>query len=570
MGLNISKISLLLLLFSFSSCLEDKSSRVGKKFIKDYAFTEPAAEEEKCKDFIKLSLTDNTCFKRCPSGFHEGTQEEIATEADRLLEENNDSTTVEEAIKDKLQEIKGVCFDDIKRPTNAISIVTFCACKENQPDINNNCSADCANRSDKDATVFGTVLPGPEVALNSKLGNLGNWCQAEIGDGQTQPSCTLELQNGSSVQSLKIETTKGSNNFSAVIKDVPLNVTYVATIVESTSQARTKSFNLRRFTPRAETTLNQPLKLMPISVYTCITRTGSVDASGTPYYNNAARIHFYFPQDNRPVALRPGQNFLICHDSVLKGDDDNPLHPRMEESPNHFALWDQSDSRFFDADASGKLDINELLSKRLLEEYNMVREINIFGEFRWPTAPSNPTSSDGQSAGGSTSSGSVAPLLGFYMQPWINSSSGRGYCPGLTEYNGNDSLFKILKEVIGVPTEGLFIGVKEEEILSTTTGAVVPAPPDIMFIRESLLRKIWFYYENNKHYTPNDTTMNQKTIMFYWPADTVNPYVKKSTQKIYTIRSSNDLTGAQNSGGIRTSVRPADKRFGCIPQSANE
>ncbi len=193
-----------------------------------------------------------------------------------------------------------------------------------------------------------------------------------------------------------------------------------------------------------------------------------------------------------------------------------------------------------------------------------MRDVNIFGEFRWPSAPANPSTSDGASAGGAASP-TQAPLLGFFMQPWIDSSTGRGYCPKQAQYNGTDPLFRILKEVVGVDTEGLYIALKEEEILNTSSGTAVPAPQDILFIREGLLRQIWFYYENGQHFTPNDTTANQKTIMFYWPADPVNPYVKKSTQKIYTIRASDSLSAAQNAGALRTSIRPPDKRFGCVP-----
>ncbi len=559
----INFIFCLLSLQFIASCIQDNSSRAGKTFIKDYSKVEAETAAEKCSDLV--TLTDDICYHRCPTGMHEGTEHEITEAADQYLKQNGDSPAIEAKIKEKFSEVKGVCLNDIKRPNNSIAISSYCGCKLGQPDILNNCTAVCANRNDKDPILFGTVIPGPEVLLNAKLGNLSKWCGAEIGDGNTQPSCVLELQNGPSIENLKIDIATGSNNFSAVIKDVPLNTTYVATIVEITSQARSKSFNLRRYTPNNDTSVNQPLKIMPMSVYTCITRTGSTDSTGIPNFNNAARVHFYFPQDNRPASLRPGQNFLICHDSVLNGNDDNPLLPRLEETPNHFAVWDQSDPRFFDADNTGKLDINEILTRRLLQEYNVIREVNIFGEFKWVTAPANPSSSDGQSAGGSSSS--TPPLLGFYMQPWINSASGRGYCPGLAEYNGTDPLFKILKEVVGVPTEGLFIGLKEEEILSTTSGAIVPAPTDILFIRESQLKKIWFYYENNKYFTPNETTMNQKTVMFYWPPDTTNPFVKKSTQKIYTIRAADSLGTAQS--GLRTSVRPPDKRYGCIPQASN-
>ena len=81
------------------------------------------------------------------------------------------------------------------------------------------------------------------------------------------------------------------------------------------------------------------------------------------------------------------------------------------------------------------------------------------------------------------------------------------------------------------------------------------------------LRKIWFYYENNQHLEPDDFAAENKTIMFYWPPDINDPYVRKSTQYIYTVRSSENIGSgdANGSSDLQTSIRPPDKRFGCVP-----
>lgn len=561
---HLARVSLLAVIFLAQSCLEDNSSRAGKKFIQDFSKTTTPEATTKCAKYVTLS--DTQCLTRCPTGMHIGTQDEILAQVDALLFQSGDDASLEAQLQERISGVKGVCLSDITRPSDQVYIQSVCGCLGSLPDILNNCSSVCASRNDLTPTLFGTVTLGSDIALNSLLGNLHNWCTVEIGDGLAQPECQLELRNGTSIYTKPVSTVEGSNTFSVDLNGIPLNMTFAATIYEKKSGAKSKSFNVRRYSASdSSSTPTTPLKLMPITQYTCITRTGSATVDGE-IYTNAARIHFYFAQDARPVALRPGQNFLICHDTVLYGNNDSQLYPRLEELPGQFVLWDQTDSRFFDQDQTNKLDVNELISKRLLDEYNITNNsINIFGEFRWPSAPSNPETADGSTASGSSSSTTIAPLLGFYMQPWIDSSSGHGFCPKQSHYNGSDPVFNILKEIVGVDTEGLYIAVKEEEILNTTTGTTVPAPQDVLFIREGLLKKIWFYFENNQHLVPTEVTANSKTIMFYWPADITNPYVKKSTQKLYTIRSAENLTTSQNQGGLRTTVRPGDKRFGCVP-----
>ena len=54
--------------------------------------------------------------------------------------------------------------------------------------------------------------------------------------------------------------------------------------------------------------------------------------------------------------------------------------------------------------------------------------------------------------------------------------------------------------------------------------------------------------------------------MFYWPPDITDPYVRKSTQEIYTVRSAEEIgTKEEKGNGLQTSIRPPDKRYGCAP-----
>ena len=75
------------------------------------------------------------------------------------------------------------------------------------------------------------------------------------------------------------------------------------------------------------------------------------------------------------------------------------------------------------------------------------------------------------------------------MSPFIDTATGQGFCPDQDRYNGSDPLFRVLKEYIGVDTEGVYIGEREASATVNENGEVVRADTDIIFIRESLLKK---------------------------------------------------------------------------------
>jgi len=497
------------------------------------------------QDFFLLSSGD-TCVTTCPEDTFQPTGTELA-----------DITATQTAeIQAIIAASAGICVDNstkIVRPTDEVYInKDFCACKGSVPDIINNCESFCAANASDTPTLFVNTTMGPNISLNEGLGNLHNWCNVEIGDGLTGPACFLEVFDGNGTTDLSIENSSGSNSFSVNISSLAINKTYVATLKEkgSGSNAKSQSFQIRRINYSTDPVADEtPLKIMPISQYTCLTRAGTqVDAGNL--YENAARLHYYFASNNNPPSQPPGNPFLFCHDVAQYGENDSPLHDRLELIPQHFAFWDQADIRFADQNANSRADINETIQQRLLDEHGITKTINIFGLLTWPNRPNI----DGP-----------APNLGFYMQPWIDPVSGRAFCPDQTNYNSTDKLFNILKEVVGVSTEGIYMAVKEPELLTNQDDTPVLAPTDIIIIRENLLKKVWFYYENNQHFVPDDITATQKTIHFYWPADTVNPYIKKSTQKIYTVRRPTELNVGADQVGLSTSVAPADKRFGCAP-----
>ncbi len=544
-------------LILISSCLKDKG-REGLARIKDFSKASPTSSEF-CSSFIPDSAIDTAdttiCLSSCDDGSHLGDEGELAN----LDQEIDDSGVGPETIaflKEMIGSAAGICFEDvIERPSGQIFVKrNYCSCLNGKPDLINDCNAFCASKTDSTPVLFGSVTVGASVELNSELRDLDGWCKNELtGSDQGAPSCVMELSDEVNITNINITTSAGSNSFSANIANLPLNKTFIAKLREVSSGATSNEFQIRRVEPENDENggTRTPLKITPVSMYTCIDRSGSCGLLQDPdeIYVCGFRRFFYFPSNSTPLSMPPGNQFVICHDTQF-GINDSPLIPRLELIPQHYSLWSLSDIRFADQDDDKSPDINRMIKDRLVSEFNDARNINIFGLFNWPNRPS----------GGGQSSAPAAPNVGFYMQPFVDSISGRGFCPKQTHYNGADPLFKILKEVVGVDTEGIYLAVKEPEASDTGQQGL-----GVMIIRENLLNKIWFYFENGQHFVPDEVTAAQKTIMYYWPPDPVDPYTRKSTQKVYIVRSPEEIGNNGLTSGLPTVIRPPDKRFGCVP-----
>ncbi|MCO4754894.1 MAG: hypothetical protein KC478_10465 [Bacteriovoracaceae bacterium] len=552
----------------FQSCIGTSGGgRKGLPKIKDFSKSGGTSTE-----FCNLFVTDlavangdtSVCLNECAEGSHIGDSADLASlqaDIDKAETDGTIDADTKAFLGNMQSSAQGICFEDkIVRPTGEVFVNRdFCSCLQGKADIINNCESFCAGKPTVSTpTLFGSVKVGAPIELNGELGNLHGWCSNEItGSDQSAPNCVMEVFDGLSTTTVDFSTFSGSNSFQANLTALEKNKTYVATIVEKGSGAKSNEFQIRRVDPPDDGTgdTTTPLKIMPVSQYTCLNRTGTLPdttqcgetANGDEIFNCGTREFYYFASNNSPPPMPPGSHFILCHDPQF-GTDDSPLFPRLELIPQHIAMWDQADIRFADQNGDSRPDINQLIQDRLATEFNQTRTINIFGLFRWPNKPN-------------TGSGSATtPNVGFYMQPWIDSITGRGFCPKQEQYNGTDPVFKIMKEVVGVDTEGIYIAVKQPEASDQQEGG-----NKLQLIREGLLNKIWFYFENGQHFVPDAITSSQKTIMYYWPPDVNDPYVQKSTQKIYTVRAPEDINSAGASSGLVTTVRPPDKRFGCVP-----
>lgn len=549
----------LVFLFLTGSCIPE-SGLAGKPQIRDFSIDNPSGSGCGEDNYLIITTDENDeleigCVIQCIEDTHQASSEEIDEIKDIFLEDENRDES-DTSLIDDIDNSKGLCLDDVVeiiRPSDQVYVKKdFCACINGKPDILNNCEGFCSTNAATVSTLSGNVSLGPDISLNENLGNLYNWCNKELDNGETAPSCTLEVYDGSNTDFLKISIKTNSNSFTANISNLDYDKTYVARIVESGSgsNANSDSFQIRRRKYEDFVPSKGPLKIIPVSQYSCIQKSGSTDSvTGDIYFNEALRFHFYYPSNNKPPPLEPGNDLLKCHDVFAHGNEDNVLFDRLELIPQHFSIWDQADVRFFDiSPQDSKPDINTLIQDKLVTEYGITSTINIFNLFNWPNRPN-----------------SDSPNVGFFMQPFIDPLTGRGFCPTQEHYNGTSPTFKILKEIVGVDTEGIFIGVREGKSITDASGNKSPAPLDFILIRENLLKKVWFYFENSQHFVPDEITATQKTIHFYWPPDAQNPYIQKSDQEIYTIREPSTIGTSGATSGLQKGLRPPDKRFGCIP-----
>lgn len=463
------------------------------------------------------------------------------------------------------------------RPDGAIVIQSnICGCKNGVPITVGNCASVCASKAKSETSFLHfSVTPSAEVTL-SDLRDLFGWCNTELIDpntgtaveGQTNPACVLEATDeNDSKLSLNFSPISGSDQVSVDITALSQDMTYRIRIVETTSGASSNTKQMRIISSNDETSTNGPLALMPVTQYTCMSVTTSSDQVNL-FYDDASRMFFYFIPETRPDPIPQGIVNLYCHDIFTYGETDHG-DERLEETPGVFTLWNRLDPRFFNLNATGsELDINDIIEQKVKDMGSTLSSTpNIFFPFEWFGSPEIVDSSGTDEATGSPKS----DVLGFYMTPFIDKDTLKAFCPTQDHYFSNNALFKAMREVVAVDTEGIYIGKKEN---SSTT---------FVLVRESLLKQIWFYKENGINIEPNNDTISGKKLQFYWPADTSTPFIKKSHQSTYTILSSDDLknlngagsntsqatNNANSSSGTSANFPPHDKRIGCIPVTEN-
>ena len=540
-----------------TSCV-DESSRSSSKTITSFGTT----SETYCETYYDVSSL--TCrSSSCASGTHEADADEISAvleELEEMLEDEDITEDEYDEIYENLEAAETICVDGsgILRPTDQVYIDgDVCACQDGLPASINDCESFCASEdSTESITVFGDVTLGSDILLNDELGNLYNWCYAEIdGSDYTGPGCSLEVWDGDAYQYLSISISEGSNSFTAVLDNLDQKVTYIMRIkeTESGSEAQSEAWQLylKEYTEEDEDS-DGPLNVTPVSQYTCIYRATATDSDGDVNYTEYARQHFYFASDNTPSSLPDDTDTIICHDVQTYGDDDSSLYPRLELT-TAFVMWNQDDSRFNDSDSDGTIDVNEDMT----EDYKSLTnqedssdvELELFSVFSWNNIPEI----DGWKS-------STEANLGLIMIPFIGEDD-HADCPVQADYLGDNTLYNLIGDYVGVDTEGIYMA--ESEPYSDGSSTII----DIIIVPEAALKEVWFYYEDGQYLVPDDDTAETKTIRFYYPMDPDAPYIQKASQTLYTVRYPDEIGTDGTTTGIITGTRPPDNRFACVPAS---
>lgn len=546
----------------FISCVSDPGAVKKKAKVKDNSVYNNKLGCTPNKYALILSESFE-CYSSCPTKHHVASLTEIVD-----YKKDNNNETVTEVIENS----KGLCISDInegKRPVGGVSIKNnFCSCLSGKSDILNDCDAFCATSpSSNTPTLTFTAELGAEIANHPNLGSLYNWCTAQLSeDVNVQPQCFLSAWDGvSSIENIPVILSNKSNTMTANIQTLGYNKTYLMKLVVGNTGAEnaySTEFQVRRIKPSSTSTgVEGALKITPVSQYSCLSFGGKI-VDNIIYRNGQSYIRsfFYFASNDIPAPIPPAggtnQSLVLCHDEGLHPGKDSAMYPRFELIPQHFALWDRSDPRF--VLNGSKPEINSIIEQKLLNEYeSTISGLDLFKPIIYPNRPNVASSTGGSS--------NTSINMGYMMTPFINATTGKPYCPTSAHFNDpNFPLFNAMKEYMPPETEGVYLGEKEPETI--LDGSSYKTVYGTMFVTESILLKYGWYVENGLKIKADNNSMNTKTIYYYWPSQDGMDPLEQGSRKLFTVRFFDALNGNVPSG-ISTSVRPMDKRLGCIPKS---
>lgn len=434
------------------------------------------------------------------------------------------------------------------RPSNDIKIKSFCSCLNGKSDVINDCDQFCANApmSNRPVLFVETIL-GAETATHPKLGSLYKWCTTQLSGDSTTPQCMLNATDGTNEVMIPVTIKPTSNIFQADISTLKKNTTYLLKLVEAKTgtNAQSQEFQLRRKIQTFPGEELGALKVSPISQFTCFNFGGKTAPNGEVHRTNYVRSYYYYPVNETPAPLPPipgnGVSLFVCHDEQMYPGNDSVEYPRLEELPQHLAGWDKTDTRFMRS-SYGKMQINSLIEQKLLEEYNINANIDLFRLLSYKT----PTSKN-------------SFPLAYLLIPFSSPTSGKSVCPNETDYNSSNPLMNILGEFM-TETEGIYLAEKEGETLGDSMVVY-----GTMLVRETTLLNYGFYIQNGLKIKATPSDMHTKTIFYYWPASSMMDPLVQGNRKLFTVKHPDRLNGNVPEG-IPTDIYTTDKRLGCIPK----
>jgi hypothetical protein len=397
----------------------------------------------------------------------------------------------------------------------------YCVCKDGQAVAYGNCSSFCATQETHGAEI---LFASFNVVENKKYKTVYEWCTKRGTWDWKNPKCEMSFKDEEGkVQNLEVNVY--DNIVSADVSSIAYDKVLVFGLDEVTTKASSDRAQLVKFNPAANYPL--PLQTSALTQFTCFSN---------PLQK---KYHFYFAPYLVPNPQSEGSPF-VCHDAVSHGPKDDALFPRLEEVKGAINMWPNTSPLFYDNDANGYMDIHDAIrlhTKRFGGSIPMGTEF--FTYFGLPGAEANYTQSGAQKASHA-----------YVMKPFIDQATFYAFCPREEHYNSSTPVFRALGEVLGLATEGLYAGVE------------ISDNQDFILLNETDIKAVWFYVKDGHFKVPNDSTVSRQTIYFYYPLDKVNPYVKKPSQKIYQVKTAEEI--GMSTGNTYPSH---DRRIACIPKN---
>lgn len=485
----------------------------------------------------------------------------------------------------------------VTRPDGAVFFKSrICGCKDSVnilvPDPT--CTSFCQGKNtSQQERLYTYYTVGPEIELGG-LQNVSNWCTTDVGEDDTGVTCKLVAKTQIDDETIDIKeltpvsTISGDNNSLFFrLEDLEEDRTYVLTLVATSSAGTFKSDStqIRKVSPGTGPIDLGPIALQPVSRYACINRvTQSTTDNGTElFYLQANLLHFYFIEQLRPDPLPQGIASAFCHNIVQNGPIDKVEFPRLFETAGAFTLWRNDDTRLLNlktlansgAGWSDNIDAEDIILQKLTALGVTPSTSRFFGQLNISAGPTLSTAGN---------SGNSSVPLGWYMRLFINESNNNiAVCPKQADYNGANKLFQAIGDVVQVDTEGIYLGKRESvTYVDPTDGSTKCVDDDFLIVKETQMRKVWFYYNNGVAIRPSNDTAGElkiknNTMYFFYPYNEAAPTVKGASQKTYKIinpsqantglcsSTSGGVPGSTSETAINSSIAPHDKRFGCIP-----
>lgn len=398
----------------------------------------------------------------------------------------------------------------------------FCTCKDGKSVSYGNCASFCSGKNTNGAEL---LFANFSIVQNKKYKDVYEWCsKASVWDFRN-PKCEMSFKDEEG-KVTNVDVVVKGNSVIADVTGIHYDKTFVFHLTETVSKAKSNFSQMIKFDPITYYPL--PLQAGSITKYSCLSRTEN------------KKFHFYFHPQVSPTAQNPGSAFF-CHDWLRYGETDNETYPRFEEVQNAIAMWPQHNPLFYDNDGNGYLDVNDAIRQHTKKFGGTIPAGSQF--FQYFTLPGDVELY--------AQSGTNKNSYSYVMPAWIDQTTFYSYCPSEAHYNSSNPLWKALGEVVGVPTEGLYAGVESED------------GRDVILLRETDIKSVWFFLKNNQVKVPNDETVSRVTVYFYYPLDKMDPYTRKPHQKVYRVKSAQEL-------GVEipapTTYPTHDRKLACIPK----